>query len=168
MKYYLKQFFFLNLKDYPHINLFFPIGMVLVFLTALIPVLAFYMTYKKRGMYNLCLALIRHNAKDEASAKTLSELHLGHNKSLMRALRRSGQLAFIVKRVGEIKPTYEEARKKKFKYPTIDFATARFYVSDNGADRADRIANGPYPAWWKPLALSIFCIILLADRKSVV
>lgn len=162
MKYYLKQFFLLNLKDYPHIGIYFPIGMVLIFLTVAISLISFVITYQKRGVYDFCLALSRHNANSPENAKTLSELHLGHNNSLKRAIRRGGQLAFMVKRVGEVKPTYEEARKKKFKYPTIDFAEARFYVAGKGADRAERIANGPYPAWWKPIALTAFCIIVLA------
>ena len=158
---YIKQFFFLNLKDYENLKFFLPIGMIVTLLAAALIAATFMITYRKRYMYAICTQLLRHEALSEDSAKTLKELRLANYAALRRALARGGQLTHIVKRANEVKPTYEEAKKRGYKAEPIDFTEARFYISEDELGRAEGISKGSYPAWWKPIVASFFILAVL-------
>ena len=159
---YIKQLFFLNLYDYEHIKFRFPIGMIVTFMAVVLCLGAFYITYRRRYTYALYGQLIRHSAISPDSAKTLKELHLLDYKAVKRALSRSGQLSFAVKRVNEEKPTYEEARKRGFKYKKIDFETERFYINPDAANIVRKAEGAPTPAWWKPALASLAILIVFS------
>ena len=159
---YIKDLFLLNLYDYEHIKLRFPIGMILTFLSVALSLATFFITYRKRYMHAFLSQLVRHNAESEESAKTLKDLHLADSGALKRALSRSGQLTFMIKRVGEVKPTYEDARKRGFKYEKIDFETERFYINPESKEKAQEIANSSYPAWWKPTVASVAILVVFS------
>ena len=159
---YIKELFLLNLYDYEHIKFRMPIGMILTFLAIALAAATFFITYRKRYTYTFFTQLIRHNADCEERAKTLKELRLADYGALKRALSRSGQLTYMIKRVDEVKPTYEEARKRGFKYAKIDFTTERFYINPESLAKVKQIENTSYPAWWKPVVASIAILVVFA------
>ena len=121
----IKDFFFLNLNQYESFGFSFPIGMFLIFMTVVLCAASFVLNYQKCYTRAILKQLTRHKAKDEKSAKTLSELHLEKSLGLKYALAKSSSLKSMVKRVGESTPTYEEfvenSKKKGFKEEKIDF-----------------------------------------------
>lgn len=159
---YIKQLFFLNLYDYEHIKFRLPIGMIVTFMAIGLCAAAFFITYRKRYTYALYGQLIRHNAISPESAKTLKELRLSDYKAVKRALSRSGQISYAVKRVNDEKPTYEEVSKRGFKYKKIDFDTERFYINPEASTLVRKTEGAPTPAWWKPVAVSFAILIVFS------
>lgn len=159
---YIKQLFFLNLYDYEHIKFRLPVGMIVTFMAVALCAATFFITYRKRYMYVFCSQLLRHNADSEENAKTLKELRLADYGALKRALSRSGQLTYMIKRVNAVMPTYEEARAKGFKYEKIDFASERFYIDSESVEKVKEIANYSYPAWWKPVVASVAILVVFS------
>ncbi len=138
------EYFFINLKDYPNINIDFEINVFLLILTVALSVCFFISTYYRHGMQRIMKQLARFGAKDEETAKTLGELGLGKAAVIKYALSRENRLTRIVGRVGEPKYTYEEyieLEKKKGGIPRekIDFSTARFYIREEKIGEAKHI-----------------------------
>lgn len=148
----IKEFFFLNLSQFENIGIYFPVGVFLILLCISACFSVFYLTYYKMYTRSLYKQLLRHNATNEGSAKTLAEMRLDSSFSIRASLsRRNGQLTYIVKRVGEEKISYEEymekAKKREKKEEKIDFSSARFYIPEDRADSAKRILEKPEPSW---------------------
>lgn len=159
---FYKKYFLINLQDYPNIGLDFPITIFLAcFFFALI-VTTLIVNYRRHKMEELIKALTRHGATDETEAKTLGELKLD-NKVFRHLLSREGQITKLVGRVGEVKPTYEEyiekTKRKEYKDEKIDFSSARFFIRDEGRDRAKRIVEYGNIS---PLSTALFCLLLVA------
>ena len=88
--------------------------------------------------------LLRHNAIDEESAKTLSELGLANYRGIKKAIFTSARLRRMITVLGESRPTYEEyvaAQKEKRKITPTDPLTVRIYISSEAMDRAKHIYN---------------------------
>ncbi len=162
----IKEFFFLNLNQYESFGINFPIGILIIMMSVVLCCAAFIINYQKLFTLNLLKQLTRHNATDEKSAKTLSELHLENSLGLKYSLSSSNSLKSMVKRVGEKTPTYEEyvenSKKKGYKEEKIDFDTARFYINKESLGRVQRIMETSNPAWWRPALMSLFVIALAA------
>ncbi len=166
---YIKEFFFLNLKEYENIAVPVPIGMVSIALTVVMCLAAFYYYYYKNYTCELLRALKRHEATSEESAKTLAELRLGDRKSIKRALMRQTSLSKMVKEVGRVELTYEEyvekSKKRGYRGEKIDFSTAKFYLSPEEKDiAATQIEKCPtllMPILTSVIALITLCLLFL-------
>jgi hypothetical protein len=162
---FIKNFIFLNLNSYENFGVDFPLGLFLVLLMAGICLASFYLNYYKSQTTALYKQLLRHGATSEEGAKTLGELRLSASRTLRLALSRGGELASIVKRAGEIKPTYEEyvekSSKRGYKPEKINFEEARFYIEEGKTDKAKRLIEHSSPALWKPILLAIALAVLL-------
>ncbi len=158
------DFFFINLKDYPNIGIDFEINVFLLVLTVALCVSFFFINHYRNMMQSIIKQLTRHGAKDEESAKTLTELGLDRAFALKWALSRGGQLSRVVARVGEKTYTYEEyvalsKQKGGIKDEKIDFAEARFYIRESANDRAKHILENYGTS--TPRAV-LYCVLFLA------
>ena len=159
---FFKHYFFINLKDYPSFGFDFPITVVLFcFLIAMI-FTTIVVNYKRRKIEEMISALTRHKAFDEENAKTLSELSLD-KRVFSGILSSDGQLTKMVARVGEIKMSYDEfvalTKTKGYKEEKPDYDTARFYIKDEGRDRARRVIELGSASTLNTL---LFCLLLVA------
>ena len=162
----IKDFFFLNLNQYESFGINFPIGILITAMSVVLCCAAFLINYQKLYTLALLKQLTRHEATDEKSAKTLAELHLNKSFGLKYSLSASNSLKSMVKRVGEVIPTYEEyvenSKKKGYKEEKIDFDTARFYLNKEALGKVQRVMETSNPAWWRPALMSLFVIVLAA------
>lgn len=162
---FLKDFFFLNLSDYENLKVAFPIGAFLIAVCIASCAAVFAMTYYKRTNNAICKQLMRHGAIGEDKAKTLKELHLLDSRAIKSALSKSGQVTYIVKRVGENAETYEQymekMKTKGYKPEKIDFDSAKFYIAEERVDDAKRIVYSANHPWWKPALISVGLIAVL-------
>lgn len=159
---FIKEFFILNLNDYENIPFYFPVGLLITLLTVAMCVAVFVINYRNGYTCAMIKQLLRHGATDENGAKTLKELRLDNIYGLKGALSRSGRLTYIVKRVGDVKPSYEEfmanRKKRGYKEEGIDFSEARFYIAEEQLDRAKGILEKSGASIWKPIILSVIFI----------
>ena len=147
---YIDDFLSVNLADYDNIGIDFEISkFILLVLVGLC--ISFFVINWHRGYMLLAIKkLFRHEALDENSAKTLSELGIDKSYSVKWALSSDTLLSKLVKRVGAPEYTYEEyvalmkAQKKSKKKPESnrpDFTTARFYLNPARLDVSRDIAE---------------------------
>ena len=140
----IKEYLSLNLNDYENININFEINKFILFCAIALCVVAFYVNYKRSLMVNIVKQLLRKNAIDEESAKTLVELKLDSSRGIKKAIFTSSQLRRLISIVGESRPTYEEyvaAQKAKKKIDSPDPTAVRIYIKVESLDRAKHIYN---------------------------
>ena len=140
----IKEYLSLNLNDYENININFEINKFILFCAIALCVVAFYVNYKRSMMVHIVKQLLRKNAIDEESAKTLAELKLDSSRGIKKAIFTSSQLRRLISIVGESRPTYEEyvaAQKAKKKIDSPDPTTVRIYIKAESLDRAKHIYN---------------------------
>lgn len=162
---FIKDFLSLNLSQFENFGVNFPIGAFLAFFSLAMCVAFFIYNYQKRYTAFILKQLIRHSATSAETAKTLKDLHLENNLYLKSALSGGGQLAHLVKSAENLKPTYEEyisnSKKRGFKENKIDFADAKFYISEEQMSKAKRIVKTTSAEWWKPVLFSAILILIL-------
>lgn len=182
---FYKDYICLNTKDYANIGFNFEIVKVLLITAVVLCVVFCMMDFHKKNAYLLIKQLMRHEAKDPASAKTLSELGLAQNKSVRRAIATSSQIRSVVGRVGERELTYEEflaiekkkkensliykifKRKKKtdsepateIEEKPLDVDSIGLYIKQDRVDYASRIYNG---ADISVLRMVLRCVFVMA------
>lgn len=183
---FYKDYICLNTKDYTNIGFNFEIVKVLLITAVALCAVFCMMDFHKKTAYLIIKQLMRHEAKDPASAKTLSELGLAQNKSVRRAITTSSQIRSVVGRVGEKELTYEEflalEKKKKensffhkiFKKkknadaepatketvePSCDVDSIGLYIKGDRVDYASRIYNG---ADISVLRMVLRCVLVMA------
>ena len=160
----LKKHFSVNLNDYSNINVDLEINKVVlgafIALIAGVIVLNVY-----RGNIRLVIMqLMRHNAKDEESAKTLCELGLDKSHAVKKALSKRNVLTRTVTMVGAVEYDYEtykgmskEARAESEK---IDFDSARFYLDPEETYRAEFIIERYNTSIIRTAVICLFFAIL--------
>ena len=162
---FLKDFFFLNLSDYENLKVSFPIGAFIIAVCIASCAAVFAMTYYKRTNNAICKQLMRHGAIGEEKAKTLKDLRLSDSRAVKSALSKSGQITYIVKRVGESAETYEQyienMKKRGYKPEKIDFESAKFYIAEERVDDAKKIVYAANHPWWKPAMISVGLVAVL-------
>ena len=139
-----KECFSTNLNEYDKIGIDLEINKVVVGLAvAMIIGIIFFNTYRQ-NMKIMVSQLIRHGAKSEENAKTLSSLGLGKSVLIKRMLSRDNLLTKIVARKGEKRYGYEEyvgfSKEEKKALERVDFDTAEFYIREDKATLADGVA----------------------------
>ena len=140
----IKEYLSLNLNDYANININFEINKFILLCAVAMCVVSFFINYKRSILADTVKQLLRHNATDEESAKTLGELRLADSRGVRKAIISSAQLRRMITVVGEHRPTYEEyvaAQKEKRKLEEQDPLTLRIYVPKEAMDRAKYVYN---------------------------
>ena len=158
-----KDIILLNANDYFDTVFDVYVNIIIFILAISLCAAAFVINHHKTYTVNMIRQLLRRSATSEENAKTLGELRLSECKSLKRALSRDGQLTDIVKRVGERKLTYEEyvslQKQKKLTKEKIDFENARFYISSEGLERAQKLEQKENPSIPRTI---LICVLILA------
>ncbi len=163
-EYLLLKYIFLNFEDYKNLGFNFPIGLILLFSIIAFPIAVFFITRKKNTVTFVVKQLLRHEALNEESAKTLSELRLSKIKSLRKMLFSVGQLSSMIKTVGYKKPSYEEyvkAKKEKTKVENPNLDEIKIFISEDGKEKAQTIAESEITPFWKPILISFVGIIII-------
>ena len=140
----VKEYLSLNLNDYSNINVNFEINKFILLCAVALCVVSFFINYKRSILADTVKQLLRHNATDEESAKTLGELGLAGSRGVRKAITSSAQLRRMITVVGEHRPTYEEyvaAQKEKKKLAEQDPLTLRIYIPKEAMDRAKYVYN---------------------------
>ena len=140
----IKEYLSVNLNDYENININFEVNKFILFCAIALCFVAFYINYKRSLMVNIVKQLLRKNAIDEESAKTLVELKLDSSRGIKKAIFTSSQFRRLISIVGESRPTYEEyvaAQKEKKKIDSPDPSAVRIYIKAESLDRAKHIYN---------------------------
>ena len=132
-----------NLNDYENIGIKLEINKVMIFAFVIFGVMMVVLSVYRKNMRDLVMQLMRHEAYDEESARTLEELKLNGNFVITYILTHSDMLKKIVERVGKKQYTYEEykalSKKEREESESIDFTTAKFYITESQLDRARHI-----------------------------
>lgn len=162
---FIYDYFFINLKNYPNINIDFEINVFLLIFTVALSVSIFVVNIYRGTMQNIVLQLTRHEAIGSGAAKTLKSLGLDNGFFLRHILSGEGELAKVVGRVGEITYTYEEyvelSKKGKLEKEKIDFDTAEFYIrnGEGALDRANFIINNYGTSLFRSI---LYCVLFFA------
>lgn len=169
----VKNFLLLNLNDYPNININFPIIIFLLSLTIALSVMFFVINRMNMYTAHLLRQILRRGAVDEDSALTLDELKVKKGFLLRSMLsKRTGKLASVVCRVGDVAMTYEQyliaSKKKGYKEEKIDFEAARFYISPDRKKIAEKILDKDMSSPIKPVLATILAVALFACAAIVI
>ena len=161
---FIKNCLSLNLNDYENIGIDFEINKLVLFVMLAFCVAAVLLSFYRGTIRLVVMQLIRHSACDENSAKTLKNIGLGDNKIAKYMLKGDNLLTKVVRRVGEVKYSYEEYMEKK-KAKTLDdgkinIDDASFYIDPEMRERADIIAE-KYVTSAQRTAMSILLIVAL-------
>ena len=139
---FYKDYFLLNLKDYPNIGIDLPINQILFALLVGIIIAVVAVNYNRYCMSLMIRRLMRQSAVSEEGAKTLGELGI-KSKGVRFLLSSGGRLSRIARRAGEKNYTYEEYRalqkSKGYKEGKIDFDNERFYIAEDRQEEAKHI-----------------------------
>jgi hypothetical protein len=161
MEVILKDFFLYNLKGHlgvdsdVYINVFLLIFAVAAILTIVLTEIV------RRSLHSFIRELARLGARDEESAVTLAEAGLDRSWIIKLMLSYdSSMTSKIVARVGVKTYTYEEyvaLSKKKGGVPKekIDFTEAKFYIRENGVERAKRVIESYKTPIYKTVLFSV-------------
>lgn len=164
-EYLFFEYLFLNFKDYKNLGFNFPIGLILVFFAVAFPLAVLFINSKKNTITFAVRQLVRHEAFDESSAKSLSSLRLSQSKSFKKMLVSGGELSSMIKIVGYEKPSYEDyvKLKKENKNPEkINFDEIKIYLKSESKEKAYTIAEAEITPIWKPILIIASGILILA------
>ena len=158
---FYNKYFLINLNEFSNIGIDLEINKILFCFLIGIIVATVVVNYRNAGNVRLIRSLIRQEAFDEESAKTLTELNINNFNSKL-SLKGEGKIAKIVKRVGAKELSYEEykdaVKSKDYEEEKIDFETARFYIKDDAKDQAKRISESNTTS---VLNTVLFCVLLV-------
>ena len=176
---FYEKYFLINLKDYPNIGIDLEINKILLYVLIGAMLAVVMLGYRKAGIARVIKSLLRHEAKDEGSAKTLDELKINTLCARVALISAEGRIAKVIRRVGAHQYTYEEyiaaIKKKKGKTKgedteknkqsnplaaeKINFSTAKFYICEEKTEEATRI----YDRTESPVLHTILtCVLLLS------
>ena len=159
-----KGLFSLNLKNYPNLGIDFEINKFLLIMALALCCCFFFINWRRGCMYLAVKQLTRHECVDQNSAKTLVELGLISNLGIKLDLSREGALTKIVRRVGEVKYTYEQYQEmlkdKRFKNTKFNFEEERFYLDPEEKDRAKNVFDNYAPSLLKTALLCLLILVL--------
>ena len=141
-----KYYHFLNPKDYPNLGLDIYINIFYFCLFILTVAVMVFLHFQRRELFRFFTALSRHEAKDEATAKTIEGLRLKNGLLLRYILKYDNRIKRLVGVTGEKKYTYEEymelLKKKKQGKKSATSAAANSEANSNDAGNANSGANG--------------------------
>ena len=152
LKELFKEYITLNLGDYFK-GVDFPITMFVLSIAIGICIACVFITIHKRNLMFMIKALTRHEAYNEDSAKTLSELRLKPSLFLKGSLSRRSQLTSIVGMVGGY--PFETSGKQRVK---PDLENARFFIKPSENGRAMKLSETTEPNY---INTALGCILIL-------
>lgn len=160
----LKQFWSLNLKDYESIGIDFSIGAFFTLLIFAFVFSVFVIYFRRRAIFDISTALLRHECFDENRAKSLKALRL--NTFICKyEIKKNRRLSSILLIKGKETLSYEEYvaldRSKQREYEKIDFETAEFFLGENGKATAEIATEKNNVSILSPIILSALAITLL-------
>ncbi|MBR2972086.1 MAG: hypothetical protein IKC61_04070 [Clostridia bacterium] len=141
----LKKCFSINLNEYKYIGVDLEINkIILCTAVVLMACIVVFNTY--RANIKLTVSqLVRHKAKDEESAKTLSELGLDKSRAIKKLLGKDNMLTKIVARCGEKKYGYDEymalSDEEKKECEEFDVTESRFYIREEYSLHATNVID---------------------------
>jgi hypothetical protein len=160
----LKQFWSLNLKDYEAIDVDFPIGVFFTLLIFAFVISVFVIYFRRRAIFDISTALLRHECFDEKRAKTLKALRL-YTFIFKYEIKKNRRLSSMLSIKGRKALSYEEYlaldKAKQKEYEKIDFETAEFFLSENGKRTAETVTEKSNVSILSPIILSLLAITLL-------
>ena len=158
---FYKDFFSLNLKDYPNIAIDLEINKLLFCLFLGVMVAAIFMNYKRHCTITLIKRLLRYDAISIDKAKSISDL--GIKSSHVKTALKSSRITKIISSDQRKEYTYEEYSKmikqKGFKEEKIDVKSEKLYIKENMLDEAKSIIEGNHPTFFSTL---LFCVLIFA------
>lgn len=162
IKEWYENYISINLKDYPNIGFDLEITKILFCLLIGAIISTVLINYLRTGMNAVIKALIRKEATNEGSAKTLDELGL-NSLSARYAVTRNSRLSKVIKYVGMKEYTYEEysalIKTKGYREEKPDLKTAKFYIPEENKQEARLIYERHETSLISTL---LFCVLLLA------
>lgn len=171
----LKKCFEINLNDYENININLEINKVILgaFFALIIGVVI--LSIYRGSIRTVIVQLTRHGAKNEETAKKLSELGLDKSHSVKSLLCRDNILTRVVARVGEKKYNYEEYmaldKAERKKSEEVDFSSAAFYINEDQTQRAANISEKYVTSVMRTVAfcsfVAIICVCLIATMPEI-
>jgi hypothetical protein len=162
MQNFIDTYINLNLKDFQSFGFDLPITKLLGAVFLGIMVAAVIMNIIKQNNALVLKALLRHECRDEESARTLGELRITSRFARFAVFSDYGRLRRIITRVGETQKTYEELvqmQKEKKKPEKLDRETTKLYLPDSKRDEAKRILERGTPS---TLDSVLICVLLTA------
>ena len=158
-----ERYFLINLSDYPNIGIDLPITQVLLGLVLGAVIGSLIINLLRSGMHNTVKALIRYEAKDEQSAKTLEEMRI-NTFSVRASLSSGGRLMKLISWVGRKEYSYEEyvalQKEKGFKDEKPDFKTARLYLTEPDSDEVRAIYERSGSSLLHTVLFSVFLVAI--------
>ena len=157
----LKQFWSLNLKDYESIGIDFSIGAFFTLLIFAFVFSVFVIYFRRRAIFDISTALLRHECFDENRAKSLKALRL--NAFIFKyEIKKNRRLSSILLIKGKETLIYEEYvaldRSKQREYEKID---SEFFLGENGKATAEIATEKNNVSILSPIILSALAITLL-------
>ena len=157
-----KDIVLLNLKSFENIGIDFYFNIFVFAFAACICVGAVLFELNRGSISLTVKQLLRHNAFEPSSAKTLAELGILNKKLIRYSLTRKSRLSKLVTRVGAPEISYEEYIKltpeKKRELEKFDIGTAKFYINEENRDRTKNI----YRTYGFSLPrVILFCVFVL-------
>ena len=173
-----KYYHFLNPKDYPNLGLDIYINIFYFCMFVITALVLVFLHFQRRELFRFFTALSRHEAKSEASAKTVEGLRLKNNLLLKYILKHDNRVKRLVGVVGEKKYTYEEytellKKKKEGKESAVTDTPAeelKYYLRTGEEEGQNRIIATYEPSVIKTilfivLVFMIFgCLILVSPE----
>ncbi|MBQ7343522.1 MAG: hypothetical protein IJW53_02015 [Clostridia bacterium] len=160
----LKKCFDINLNDYENIKFDLEINKVILGAFAVLMIGIVYLSFYRGSIRAVVMQLMRHNADSEEDAKTLGELGLDKSWMVKRLFSGNNILTKTVARVGEKKYEYEEykalSKAERRESEKIDFAKAKFYISEENKDRAMNIVDRYVTSIPRTVASCVFIAII--------
>ena len=166
LKELIKYYSSINLADYSSIGIDLPINLfLLAFLIGMLLTIIVVNLIRETNT-NIIRKLMRYEAFDECTSKTLDEIKL--NTFLAKiTLKSNGMMKKVIKRVGEKEYTFEEyneaIKSKNFKEEKIDFATAKFYICESTTTEAQRIAETKNSSLFNTILLCVLLTIIVVS-----
>lgn len=159
--YFYKEYFSVNLKDYPNIGIDLEISKLIFYLCIGVMIAAVLLNYKRACTITLIKRLLRYNSTDKEAAKKISELDIKINSA--KVALSTGRVERMIGIADKKEYTYEEysslIKEKNFKEEKTDFNEAKLYIKNESIDEARKIAEQKSPTVINTI---LFCIFILS------
>lgn len=165
MKKFIREYIFLDTKNFDGIELDMYPNIMLIALGVLLSLMFIYLHIKRKCTFHLISSLMRREAYGEDSAKSLGELRLD-SPVLRLLLRFDGELRRLVGWVGRPCYSYEEYRELirtgKLKREKIDFSRAKLYIDPRHTVRAKFVYENYEPSVIKTALCCLLTLMIVS------
>lgn len=160
---FYERYFLINLSDYPNIGINLPITQIIFGLVIGAIIGSIIINLLRSGTHSVVKALIRYEARDEESARTLDEMRI-NTFSVRAALSSGGRLMKLISWVGKKEYTYEEyvalQKEKGFRDEKPDHRTSRLYLTAPDSDEVKSIFEKSGASLLHTVLFSVFLVAI--------